>query len=177
MQQITDRQFIDAMELAVKEKGGHTMAPGAYRVHGAAFCIVGYALARIDERLCPRDNQQMADQLLPQLGCSQRVAMAAFAAQHANDMARTWDECLAVFRYGLEIWHEGVDLGAFMNRALMGSRQAQVMESLHKPVISAYAKGGYIDLNEVEFCFTWGGTVAAVHAGPVLIKKDHALTA
>lgn len=100
--QITDAQFIRAMEQAVKEKGSGHVAQATYWM-GAPACIVGYALGTINSAYCPKDNQEMADRLLVKAGCSEKVAFAAYAAQHLNDSGYSWGDVLAGFHYGMTI--------------------------------------------------------------------------
>jgi hypothetical protein len=143
--QITDQQFISAMELAVKEKGGHNVAPGTYwSPTQGAYCIVGYALWKIKEDLCPKTNALLANDLLVKMGCSQRVAESAYAAQHANDMHMSWDECLDVFRFALEIWKPGQDLIGFIHRAVYTTRGRRVRMSEPAFPGTLYANGGII---------------------------------
>lgn len=196
--QITDQQFIDAMSLAVKEKGGHNTAPGAYwsPVQGA-YCIVGYALWKIDQGLCPKTNQHMAHTLLTQLGCSKRVAESAYAAQYANDMSESWAVCLEVFEYALKAWRPDHDLGDFVHRAVFRGRERRARVVIPQ----FYAHGGTIKKTiewDEESIKAFNGaciaTTAAVSAysacfeefatltgglvsTQVLTKKEHALTA
>jgi hypothetical protein len=138
--QITDQQFIDAMELAVQEKGGGHIAPGSYwspdpfgNSGGEAFCIVGYALFKIDEKLCPRDNKHMADTLLAAYGCSRPVAWAGYAAQHANDNRIPWHEVLKTFKWGLAHAGHYEDVGVFMHAAMDYTRREHALTQSKVP--------------------------------------------
>lgn len=148
---ITDEQFIGAMELAVQERGGEHVAPGNYMMNGQAYCIVGYALSKIHQSLCPTTNHAMANDLLPSLGCSEKVAWSAFAAQHANDQGWAWAKCMQVFQWGLHNYDRfkggpAFRLNDFVYEALMQARRDRALEYAKAPALS---NGGLI--KEPEF--------------------------
>jgi hypothetical protein len=195
MQQITDEQFAAAMERAVKDKGQWHQAPGSYRMSttGEAYCIVGYALSTLGEGLCPIDNSKNADVVLKALGCSERMAMAAFAAQYSNDRGQHWGQVLAAFRAALMLWHPGIETLDLICRAGTQAQrewthqaapyfveQMQTVEMQMQTFSEALAKAQE-QISKV--CFEWEGgivsteTFEATTGQPVLVKKDHALTA
>lgn len=191
MQQITDEQFIAAMDQAVKDKGDWNQAPGSYRSFSGAtpYCIVGYALALISEDLCPRDNKHNADKVLANLGCSERVATAAFAAQYSNDRGNHWGQVLATFHAALRMWQPGVDTLFLIRRAdAEGARRSMY----HSPIRSfEQAQAQMQSLSEAlgkakimlgTVSYEWENgispeTFGIITGQPVLVKKDHALTA
>jgi uncharacterized protein YukE len=195
MQQITDEQFAAAMERAVKDKGQWHQAPGSYRTSttGEAYCIVGYALSTLGEGLCPIDNSKNADVVLKALGCSERMAMAAFAAQYSNDRGQHWGQVLAAFRAALRFWHPGIDTLYLIRRAEMQAQrewthqaatnfveQVKTVEMQMQTFSEALAKAQE-QISKV--CFELKGDSVSPEAfeimtgQPVLVKKDHALTA
>jgi hypothetical protein len=207
--QITDQQFIDAMELAVQEKGGSHIAPGSYwspdpfgRTGGEAFCIVGYALYKIDEKLCPRNNSHMADVLLSAYGCSRPVAWAGYAAQHANDSRLPWRDVLKTFKWGLAHASKYEDIGAFMSDAMYYAHKEHALAmskvpayGVEKGVIKTFSgvTFDFLDsditasfagltkaFNEVSITMSGGipsGLIKPVTTTGTLTKKAHALVA
>jgi hypothetical protein len=108
--QITDEQFIKAINAAVDAKGCHNRAQGFYKVPGtkSAHCIIGVALDQINSSLVPDNNRLMAHALLRQYGCSERVAQAAIYAQRANDIFLPWGSVLNIFNQALALYDQGV---------------------------------------------------------------------
>lgn len=177
---ITDERFIAAMRQVVKEQGENHVAPGVYQSKGEAYCIIGTALASIDKRLCPKNNLMLAEELLRHHGCSLAVAMAAHAAQYANDTAMRWGEVLEVFVWGLKNWRDGMDKERFIHQAvyLSPSRQAAraAMTAAQKEALVDYL----LDPNPVFPTVTYAGdkpTFAASMLVASEVQKDFALIA
>lgn len=142
---ITDEQFISAMEQAVKEKGGDHVARATYFSGGAPRCIVGYALWCIDKSACPTTNMLMADALLPAMGVSQRVAKAAYAAQHLNDSEFEWKYVLQGFKDALMFPESMTQHEAVYNvRARMERLRRKDKGIAEAKVVSGLSNGGLV---------------------------------
>lgn len=128
MKKITDAQFIEAMDKAVKLRGEDYVYPsgvqddmhsGAECVYtsrsGESACIIGTALNLIEPGLAPTYEEQYRDKsyrynvagdwsagsVLLELGVSQRVRAAAASAQFRQDMGFSWGAALDLFKSGL----------------------------------------------------------------------------
>jgi hypothetical protein len=180
--QITDQQFIDAMRTTC-DANPTRQAPGAYMSNGHAYCVIGKALASIEESLCPKTNALLADALLLGLGCSSRVARAGMLAQYLNDQGQHWETVGKAFTWALE--HIKTDMPTYVMVTLY--RNAGLMPYVQPTYAyvtpaSMYSKGGMITTNlfpEVSMTTDLFNPCASMKysvANP-LMQKDHALTA
>lgn len=178
--QITDQQFIDALH-KVCDDSPNKQAPGAYFNNGEAYCVVGKALASIEESLCPRNNTLLADRLLTHYGCSSKVATAGMLAQYVNDQGEVWSEVKAAFDWALEFAPVGVPTYELVVRYRMSKDPG-----MYGPM-KTYASGGYISATVASpvslvgcncgACSLFNGSKATTTFPAVLAQKDHALTA
>jgi len=99
--QITDQQFIDAMEQSIAQKGPGHKAEATYTLCGEAECIIGYALNVIGKEFLPTSNSMLAEPMLLSLGASHKVAAAAHAAQYLNDSGFRWGAVLWGFKHAI----------------------------------------------------------------------------
>jgi hypothetical protein len=170
---ITDQQFIQAVRDSVAEKGGDHRADATYYSPfvGGAACIVGYALAKIDQRLCPTSNQHMANVLLPQMGVSRRVAIAAYAAQHLNDSGFKWKYVLSGFEWGLANLRDGVSEAVAITEV---RRLADKERGLDLAKVGGISNGGIMPSLHIEGGMIKGGIVKSIK--PIHIDY-HAISA
>jgi hypothetical protein len=185
---ITDEQFIDALH-AVTTATPNACAPGSYRMNGAPFCVVGKALAHIDDALCPDNNEYLAYMLLTKRGCSPEVAAAGEVAQGLNDRGLPWQLVRHGFDRALTLVSQGLNRYQVRDRVVseLALNFRIPVAYVPDPVTTGSLEKQLVALNAaftslttvanamaISMCSVSTSTTATV---TVSKKKDHALVA